>query len=223
MSQPQFTIGEYYHIYNRGVDKRNVFMNEKDFMRFLTCMDEFNVMEPIGSLFKLKRKTSTVSGRHRTSQTSQVSSQRFKLVEFISYCLNPNHFHFILKQLIKSGISEFMKRLGDGYTKYFNYKYIRSGSLFQGRFKAVHVDSDEYFLWLSAYVNGNAQIHDVIKEAKKYPWCSYPDYLGLRNGNLCDKDIILGQFKNLNEYEKFVEESIPAMKERKDLPRYLME
>jgi len=77
------------------------------------------------------------------------------LVEIIVYCLNPNHYHIILRQVSEGGVSKFMLKLSSGYSSYFNKKNKRSGSLFQGRFKAVHIDSNEYLLYLSAYVNKN--------------------------------------------------------------------
>jgi REP element-mobilizing transposase RayT len=206
----QFSNGEYYHVFNRGIDKREIFVTSEDYFKFLMYMKA--VLCPTPEFLKTKPP-----------------SKRFNLekligsVEMIAYCLNLNHFHFILRQLKEAGISNFMHFLGTSYTMFFNAKYERSGSLFQGPFKAIHIDSNEYLLWVSAYINGNAQIHGLIKNAAEYQWCSYPDYLGLRNGTFCSKNIILGQFKDSNEYKEFVEENILAMKERKDLQKYLIE
>ena len=145
-----------------------------------------------------------------------------KLVEIICYCQNPNHYHLILKQLTENGITLFMRKMGTGYTNYFNKKHNRSGSLFQGKFKSVHINTNEYLLWLSGYVNGNAEIHK-ISEAKDYRWCSYQDFLGKRNGTLCNKEIILSQFKNLAEYKKYVEMTIKESSKRKDMEKYFIE
>ncbi|MCK4891204.1 MAG: hypothetical protein KAS78_00915, partial [Candidatus Pacebacteria bacterium] len=114
------------------------------------------------------------------------------------------------------------RKLGTGYTMFFNKKYNRSGSLFQGRYKLIHIDTNKYLLWLSGYVNGNAGIHKIT-EAENYKWCSYPDYLNKRNGTLCSKDIILSQFKNLEEYKKFVDMTIKESSKRKDLEKYFIE
>lgn len=217
----KFQNGECYHIFNRGVDKRDVFMEDRDFLRFLKSIKEFNVLEPIGSLYRLeelrKKKTSDVVGRHRMSQTP--------LVRIIVYCLNPNHYHLILKQSVEGGISEFMKRLGDGYTKYFNHKYDRSGALFQGKFKAIHIDTNEYLLWLSGYVNGNAEIHKIAK-AKNWKWCSYLDYFRKKEEGLCSKSkkIILDQFDDIKQYEKSIEIAIKEISRRKEeMKKYLLE
>jgi putative transposase len=204
-------------------------------------MGEFNALEPIGSLYEMdygrERKlgfqleTEFPDATHLVEFGVQdakhpigcLASSPANLVEIICYCLNPNHYHFVLKQIIEGGISEFMKRISGGYTNYFNTKYQRSGSLFQGPFKAIHIDSNEYLLWLSAYVNANAQIHNITENMKNYPWCSYEDFIGLRNGKLCNKNLILSQFKNPDEYKKFIKDNIPLIQKRKELQKYLLE
>ncbi|KKR19076.1 MAG: hypothetical protein UT48_C0037G0006 [Parcubacteria group bacterium GW2011_GWE2_39_37] len=216
MRKFEFQTDEYYHIYNRGVDKRQIFVDENDFIRFLTGMREFNIEKSIGSLRTLQA-LSACSCRHLEPGEST------SLVNIICYCLNKNHFHFILKQQIENGITKFMHKISMGYTNYFNLKHERSGSLFQGPFKAVHINTNDYLLWLSGYINGNCQIHG-LGDAKNYPWSSYKDYLYLRNGTLCDKKPILEQFKGLNEYEKFVEMIVNDSSERKEeYKKYLLE
>lgn len=207
MRKINFANGEFYHIYNRGTDKRNIFSSESDFQRFLQSMDEFNSVEPIGSIYE----NSFRKDRKEHSLGNPVSKSK-KLVNFVCYCLNSNHYHFILEQLLDSGISKFMKSLGGGYTKYFNEKEKRSGALFQGTFKAVHVDSNEYLLHLSAYVNLNDMVHKktplgnrVSKMGDKSSW---GEYLGENENNFCRKDIILEQFRNIKEYKEFVEDSV---------------
>ena len=221
MRESPLITNEYYHIFNRGVDKRNIFLDQNDFVRFLTSMREFNVQKPIGSIYKkdwLEKKKVEKGTKFPIGNLVPSSP----LVEIICYCLNPNHFHFVLKQLVEDGISRFMHKLSLGYTNYFNTKYKRSGSLFQGPFKAVHIESNEHLLWVSAYVNTNAEIHNIAVEAIQYPWCSYSDYLGLRKGTLCEKSVILGQIKNI-AYKDFVEKTIPLIKEKKEAVKYLVE
>jgi putative transposase len=193
MRKIDFVIGEYYHIYNRGVDKRDVFLDENDYSRFLVSMREFNQVNPIGSIFEKKEKGSSTS----------LEVELPKLVEVVCYCLNPNHPHLILKQLEYKGIEKFMHRLDTGYTKYFNRKNNRSGALFQGRYKAIYIDSNEYLLYLSAYVNCNSEVHKIAN-AENYKWCSFPDYIGKRDIKICEKNIILGQFGNFEEYKNML-------------------
>jgi len=209
MRKTEFANGEHYHIFNRGVEKRDVFLNDFDYMRFLQSLAEFNRTDPIGSIFEQSfRKKEDLLG-------NEVS----KLVEIIAYCLNPNHYHLILKQLEDKGIEKFMHKMGVGYSKYFNHKYKRSGVLFQGVFKSKHIATNEYLLHLSSYVNCNSEIHGICK-AENYKWCSFPDYINKRTGNLLGeslkKDIVIDQFRSVKEYKEFAKINAKEMKRRKD-------
>ena len=226
MRKTKFANNEYYHIYNRGTDKREIFCDEKDYLRFLVSMREFNNESSDAQRDYEKRKAEKNGQNLKPGFGYPKPGFRFldmpKLVEVICYCLNPNHYHFILKQSMDNGIEKFMHKLGLGYVKYFNTQYDRSGHLFQGPFKSIHIDTNEYLLWLSGYVNGNSEIHE-ISEAENYKWCSYLDYLEKRNGTLCNKEIILSQFKNIEEYQKYTEMVIKESSERKNLEEYFIE
>lgn len=137
---------ETYHVFNRGAAKCTVFKDKKDYARFYDSLSLFNSQEPIVN-YHFARAT---RAKHRN-----------RLVEIQAYSLLPNHFHILLTQIANNGISEFLRRLTGGYTSYFNEKYERSGVLFQGRFKRVHVDSQEYFQYLFAYVNENHHVHRI--------------------------------------------------------------
>ena len=214
-----FAIGEHYHIFNRGVDKRIIFADDYDIKRFFKSMIEFNTADPIGSLYE----------NSFVQLGSETPKSKDKLVNIIAYCLNPNHFHFILEQLVGGGISGFMKKLSGGYTNYFNQKNERSGSLFQGVFKDVHIDSNEYLLHVSAYVNLNDRVHRLGSETPKLvesvsSWKEYTDK-GIKG--ICEKEIILGQFENVGEYEKFALSSLGSIIQRKvemkDFDKLLLE
>ena len=204
MNREPFANGEFYHVYNRGVDKRKVFLTDADFVRFLKGMDEFNSVDPIGSLYAKSFEKEKLSGSTAKSED---------LVDVVAYCLNSNHFHFILRQVSENGISEFMKRLSGGYTWYFNNRLKRSGTLFQGRFKAIHVDYNPYLLHLSAYVNLNNLAHNISRTYRS----SWSEYNGEDNKGVCKKDIILDQFDGMNEYIRFAEETLKNIIERKSL------
>ncbi len=201
-----FATGELYHVFNRGVDKRIIFEDEQDMQRFFKSLIEFNVVDPIGSLYEN-------SFRQLGGETPKLTE---RLVNFVAYCLNPNHFHFILEQLVDGGISEFMKRMG-GYTSYFNNKYERSGSLFQGVFKSVHVDSNEYLLHLSGYVNLNDRAHQLGGETPKLvrSRSSWDEYIDDKINGICEKEIVLGQFRNRHEYKEFALSSLRSIMKRK--------
>ena len=210
MRNMSFVENEFYHVFNRGVEKRDIFLDIHDLHRFCESMDAFNQVKNIGSLrdnSKLKKNRRRASG----------DLAQEKLVNFIAYCANQNHFHFILEQVTKKGVEKFMHKLGTGYSKYFNAKYKRSGSLFQGKFKAKHVDSNDYLLHLSAYVNLNNKAHEESTESKlKLSRSSWDEYNGKEPLEICRKEVILGQFKNKQEYVAFAESSLLDIVRRKE-------
>lgn len=208
--------GEFYHIYNRGTDKRTIFSDEQDFARFLQSMTEFNIPSPIGSLYQNSFREKQL--RSEAPKYKKADEREGQLVEIIAYCLNPNHFHLILKQVSDKGIAKFMQKVGTGYTNYFNHKYERTGSLFQGVFKAIHIDSNEYLLHVSAYVNLNFRVHQLRSEAPKYrsSWGEYVGAVRDREG-ICSVEPVLGQFRNKKEYIDFSENSLQGTLERRGL------
>jgi len=139
-----FAPGEFYHIYNRGTEKRKIFFNARDYTRFLALLCLCNGEFPVD----LKRQGSTLS-------EILAQDRGESLVDICAYCLMPNHFHLILKEIKEGGISKFMQKLITGYTMYFNKVYERSGVLFQGKFKSEHANDDNYLKYLVAYVHLN--------------------------------------------------------------------
>ncbi len=140
-----FVSGEIYHCYNRGVDKRTIFQDQQDYVYFLKMLRHFNTTEVLGNLRLLES--------HNPINPP---------VTILSYCLLPNHYHLLLLcNDDEGGLSKYLQRIGGGYTMYFNQKYERSGSLFQGKFKSVRVDNDAYFRHILAYVRYNNLVHDI--------------------------------------------------------------
>ncbi len=200
-----FVEKEFYHIYNRGVDGRKIISDINDLDRFMKSMREFNTIKPIGSIYENRG--------HKSGRKASKS-----LVRFIVYAINPNHFHFLIEQVADRGIEKFMHRFGTGFSKYFNAKYKRSGSLFQGKFKAKLIDTNEYLLHLSAYINLNHMAHSRGRKASILSRTSWEEYES-RNlpESICFTEKILGQFKNNGEYKKFAEDSLKSIIERKIL------
>ncbi|KKP79872.1 MAG: hypothetical protein A2271_01300 [Candidatus Moranbacteria bacterium RIFOXYA12_FULL_35_19] len=212
MRKVPFEKGEFYHIYNRGTDKRIIFNDKYDLQRFFQSVSEFNNEKPIGSIFEnsFRKKEGKALG-HRMS----------KLVNFVCYSISPNHYHFILEQLTDNGIEKFLQKLGNGYTKYFNHKYKRSGVLFQGKFKSIHINNNEYLLHLSVYINLNNLIH---KTGLGHPMSksSWEEYKKNCEVNLCqNKNVILGQFKNKKEYELFAMKFVKGIIEKREMIKEL--
>lgn len=215
MKNPKFVDGQIYHIYNRGVDKRKIFLDDSDHFRFTHDLFEFNDTEPALNLhYKLPNY-----------QSYEVSLRKIKndrkprelLVEILAFCLMPNHFHLLIKQKQDNGITDFMRKLGTGYTNYFNKKYNRVGSLFQGLFKAVLVNREPHFIHLPFYVHVNPldliapewrkgeikNIKKIINFLESYRWSSFLDYIGKNNfPSVTQREFLLEFFGGPEQYKK---------------------
>jgi REP element-mobilizing transposase RayT len=167
---------ETYHVYNRGVDKRDIFLDKFDYLRFYQTLDLFNSRAPVTN-FRLAK-----------FQSSQRPKDAQKLVEIKAYALLPNHFHLLIMQVSENGISEFMRRVSLGYTSYFNEKNARSGSLFQGVFKRVHIETDSQYQYLFAYVNENHFVHNIYGQRELFHSSSI-HYQGLMQSKLINDSI----------------------------------
>jgi REP element-mobilizing transposase RayT len=195
----------FYHIYNRGVDKRVIFQDKIDYSVFLRFIKEHLLPLNHPDLMILQG----LNPRRNAINC-------FGEVELIAYCLMPNHFHLFMRQIKKGGIARFMKALATNYSMYFNHKYNREGPLFQGTYKAVLVDDDPYFLWITKYIHQNPiEITARVKPSQGlsgYSYSSYPDYLGLRETEWVKPDAVLENFKKnttgseVGNYQNFVEE-----------------
>lgn len=197
--------GEYYHIFNRGVNKQLIFHETTDWARFLFLILHFQspvIFQNIGRPTKEFVKHSVFN-----INSDEIIKKRY--VELTAFCLMPNHFHLIVKEVKEGGISQYMQRVLNSYTKYFNTKYKKSGHLFQGPYKAVHVENNEQLLYLSAYIHRNPrEFTNWSGKEDKYQWSSYQDLVKQnRFEKLINSDIITDQFKNKNDYNNFVKTS----------------
>lgn len=144
MTRPvTFETEEFYHVYNRGTEKRRIFLSKSDYARFVALLYVCNQNKPVSTDFR--------------GPTSEVFSGRSEetLVDIVAYCLMPNHFHLLVRTKESADVGKFMQKLSTGYTMYFNKRYERSGVLFQGKFKATHVHDDEYLKYLVSYIHLN--------------------------------------------------------------------
>lgn len=148
-------VDEKYHIFNRGVDKRVIFDDDQDYLRFYKSLEIFNIVEPVTNFQEALR-------------LSKEKVKREPLVALHSFCLLPNHFHLVLTQCVENGISTYLKRIAGGYSAYYNQKNDRAGTLFQGPFKRVHINSNKQLVYLLAYVNENYIVHG-IREPQRLP------------------------------------------------------
>lgn len=192
-----------YHVLNRGIALQPTFTTRKSFQRAIEVMRYYqNVKPPLRySQFLV------LSNKRRKQILENLAEKKQFLVEIIAYCLMPNHFHFMLKQIKENGISKFMSNFTNSYTRYFNVKNKRNGPLFEGKFKAIRVETDEQLLHLSRYIHLNpysSYVVKTLKDLKEYPYSSFLEYLEKTQIDICDKEIILNQFKNPESYKRFI-------------------
>jgi len=197
--------GEYYHICNRAVNKQTIFHDTRDYFRFLFLILYFQspiVFQQLGRLVK-----DFVLSRALDIHKDEVIKKR--MVELVAFCIMPNHFHLIVKGLEEGSIATYMQRVLTAYSKYYNTKYEKSGHVFQGPYRAIHITSDSQLKYLSSYIHRNPrELVNWINKEDRYQWSSYQDYIGEnRWGDLLLLDIVLGQFKNKGRYHEFVKTS----------------
>jgi len=174
----EFVPGEYFHIYNRGTDKRVIFHDNNDYHHFLKLL----YLSNSENNFKVRDVSKTIYSVDRGEQ----------LVHIGAYCAMPNHFHILMTPLKERGLSKFMQKISTGLSMHYNVKYKRTGSLFQGKFRAEHADNDTYLKYLFSYVHlnpvkliqsdwrecGIKDLEETKDYLKKYYFSSYLDYIG---------------------------------------------
>jgi len=204
-----FAVDEWYHCYNRGVDKRRIFENARDYERFLIGLFVGNSDLPV-HISNLK------SPRIQGVLRDESFERGNPLVEIGAYCLMPNHFHLLIREVTEGGIARFMQKLCTGYTMYFNTKNERTGALLAGTFKSKHVSDDRYLKHLVSYFHlnpaelmdakwktGHAYLPTLTRDLSQYRYSSLPDLVGERR----PENALIG--KSLFE----LYESIPTLSE----------
>ncbi|HEY4528214.1 MAG TPA: transposase [Candidatus Paceibacterota bacterium] len=196
--------GEYYHVCNRGLGKQVIFHENRDYLRFLFLILYFQSTEVFQNIGRLIEDFV----QHRVLNIAQDVIQK-RTVELVAFCIMPNHFHLLLKEVEEGGISAYMQRILNAYGKYYNTKHERSGHVFQGPYRAVHIESDVQLMHASAYIHRNpVEIIKLKGRYEQYLWSSYDDIVGdNRWGDLIQPDILLGEFKDKAQYQEFVRTS----------------
>lgn len=219
----KFAPGRIYHIFNRGVEKRDIFLSDGDRWRFLQGMYLFNdEATSTNLLYRLEQEKGKMHFGILREYMKTAGVVRKPLVRIMADCLKPNHFHILVEEIQKDGISRFMQKLGTGYVKYFNRKYERVGPLFQGVYKAVEITRDEQLHYIVAYINvinpgqelepelkAVAQDpEEILRFVEQYPWSTHLEYLGKRDSIILDKGIAGELFPSQTNYRKFVSDII---------------
>ncbi|MEK7186853.1 MAG: transposase [Patescibacteria group bacterium] len=178
-----FTSGEYYHLYNRGNSKQKIFQDLEDYRRFTTLLYTCNSQNNF-KMFLIQESK---------NKDSYIWERGKNLVSIGAYCLMPNHFHLLISEENKEGISKFMQKLSTAYVMYYNNKYKRTGGLFEGKFRSEHLDEDRYLKYIYSYIHLNPiklfqkdwkdhGINDQVEAIMfldQYEFSSYPEYRGM--------------------------------------------
>lgn len=210
---------ELLHVLNRGVDKRKIFIDEKDYLRFIHNLFEFNDVKPASTSSYIFRQYLQSSDVRRPKVRGEDQKPRKLLVKIHTFCLMPNHYHLLLTPVVENGTQLFMKKLNGGYAKYFNEKYKRKGTLFESKYKRILIENEVHFTHIPFYIHFNPldlvapewrewKIKDykkAIKFLENYRWSSHLDYLGKKNfPSVTQRDFLLEVFSGEEEYMRKV-------------------
>lgn len=179
----EFAADNYYHVYNRGVEKRQIFLDDQDYVAWLGILKKY-----------ITGKQNPVSNRHKIDKLDNK-------VNVLAYCLMPNHFHLLLYQITPNGITELMRRLSISYAMYFNERYGRVGSLFQGKYKASLINSDSYLHHISRYIHMNPENY------LEWPYSSMQNYIGNKKSEWLNTKPVMDLFDgDKSRYLDFVKD-----------------
>lgn len=196
--------GEIYHTFNRGVAGLPIFHSASNYSRSIELINYCRFANTPTSFSQLMK----LPAEERKLILDSLTKENNLQVEILAFCLMPNHFHLLLKQITEKGITSFMSNTQNGYAKYFNIKEGRGGPLFQSAFKAVRIETDEQLLHVLRYIHLNPSTGYVVEIEKltEYPWSSLPDYLENINQRFAfvNPKVILNFFKNREKYKEFV-------------------
>lgn len=210
MKRYNIAPGEFLHVYNRGIEKSIIFFNDRDRMRFLFLMMILQIPETMKNIDRMF-KDFVLNPELYIKNFYSIGLKK-RQIELVNFCLMPNHFHLIIREMKEGGISKYMQRLQNSYTKYINTKYNRSGHLLQGAYKAVLIENNKQLLYVSTYVHKNPrELKEYKNKELKYFWSSYKDCVfENRWGEFLQFDVITSQFSNKysQSYQNFVETSV---------------
>lgn len=205
-----FTNNEYYHIFNRGIERRKTFLNKKEYDRAYELLSYYQYAD-----IPLRYSHYSRLESDKKSKYLNLMLDSGKIIDIVAYCLMPNHFHLLIRQKKELGISTYVANFVNAYTKYFNTKHQRTGPLFQGIFKAVYVETEEQLLHLTRYIHLNPVASNIIQDndLDKYPYSSLGAYLQNRDSDLIANTTITSIKALIPDYEFFVRDQIAYAKE----------
>lgn len=212
---------QFYHVFNRSIARQPIFKNVRDYQRMIQTIDFYRYPKPALRFSFFNRLPSI----QREQFLQEMRQTKTPMLEIISYCLMPNHLHFLLRPLLDLGISHFMRNIQHSYSKYFNTKNKRSGSLFQGMFKAVLIETDEQLVHVSRYIHLNPVTAHILEIGNlvNYPWSSFPSYIGNSHESFTSSQQVMGYFKSAMDYRKFVFDQADYQRRLGEMKHLLLE
>lgn len=207
----EFAGNYYYHIFHRGIQKTKTFIDDQDYQIFIYYLQVY-LTDPMYLISKYPQLPIRLQGKNLNRE-----------LELMAYCLMPNHLHFLIKLSTKDGISKLMKQILNAYTFYFNKKYDRSGPLFEGRYKAVRIPSDELLLHISRYIHLNPVVVNLVEDPENYKWSSYRNYLNGKGEEIVKPQRVLSFFKTTKDYQRFVQNQIDYAKELEKIKHLIID
>ena len=215
------SMSDIYHILNRGVDKRKIFLDKQDNLRFIHDLFVFNDQKVLNTTYYAFGRFRDKDSSFAINDLASRKLPRKLLVDVLAFCLMPNHYHLLLSPKTEDGISRFMRKLDMGYAKYFNQKYKRKGTLFESRYKSISVKKEHHFYHLPYYIHLNpldiefpewreGRLKNYAKAMEflgNYRWSSHLDYTGKKNfPSVTNRSFLLEVFDGEKKYEQSIEQ-----------------
>ncbi len=213
-----FAPGNIYHICHRGVARQNIFTNKYERQRFLALLVYYLPHGYVVSYSLAKKQR----GLKKWEIVSRGTPYNKGLVDLLCYCLMGSHVHLLLCENTERGISTYLQRVFNSYARYFNVRHERSGPLFTGRFRAVHIDGSDQFLHVTRYVHLNPYVAGMVDDPVIYQWSSLNEYVGVRKHNLCHTRL-LGSLMKPGEYRGFVTDYANYARELESIKHLILE
>lgn len=213
---------EVYHVYSKSIAKFTIFNSLRDYERICQLIQYYQIF-PLQQKFSRFLELDDVKIKGFREIFSSISEGKNKMVQMIAYCIMPTHIHLLLKQNCDQGIAYYVRKVFDGYSRYFNLKYKRKGPLWEGRFQNRLIETDEQLLHMTRYIHLNPSTSFLVDQPEEWHFSSYREYIGRETAEakLCDYDDMLDI--KINSYKKFVNDRISYQRELSKIKHLLLE
>lgn len=215
-------VGQTYHVFNRSIAQQPIFLGTRYYRRGVELLEYYSYLKP-GLRFSHYNRLPL---QQRNDFLENLKKNGRKQIQLFSFCLMPNHVHFLIKEIVNGGISQFMSNFQNGYAKYLNLRTERSGSVFLSMFKAVRIETDEQLLHVNRYIHLNPLTSYVIKkveELETYPWCSFREYLKGKSSDIVDTEFVLNFFSSKRKFKKFTFDQVDYQRQLDKVKHLILE